>query len=373
MVKLQQTQRSVIAGEDLRKTEKTEDALNEKIGQLQADPDVQAFLDKQIPQQSRALVGSSPSLQKAVNEQMQKVNSGQALQTDLNTADKATSKDKPNADYSSALGGLSAQLQMQKDLLGPDASVPTAQQVIGQRPDLQGRIQDSYVSNFSEGGAVKQLLNQKKADGEQALNSADAQKAAYDSVLPDDFVQGQQANYVQSTFAQLQDSKAGRKVLDQANGDKDHAPSMAAQVASQMGPAALQSVMGFSSVSDMLARGDKTDAAKTIYDSTKSGLSAAKHGYDAVAKSAGRAGLGEVAAKVGGRVAGMVVGEAAGMAAGAAIGASIPVVGWIADAAMSLGFGISAIIEAVKKHKAQKAFDHNVDPVLDQFGIPKAH
>ncbi|WP_342652653.1 type III effector HrpK domain-containing protein [Pseudomonas sp. F3-2] len=373
MVKLQQTQRSVIAGEDLRKTEKTEDALNEKIGQLQADPDVQAFLDKQIPQQSRALVGSSPSLQKAVNEQMQKVNSGQALQTDLNTADKATSKDKPNADYSSALGGLSAQLQMQKDLLGPDANVPTAQQVIGQRPDLQGRIQDSYVSNFSEGGAVKQLLNQKKADGEQALNSADAQKAAYDSVLPDDFVQGQQANYVQSTFAQLQDSKAGRKVLDQANGDKDHAPSMAAQVASQMGPAALQSVMGFSSVSDMLARGDKTDAAKTIYDSTKSGLSAAKHGYDAVAKSAGRAGLGEVAAKVGGRVAGMVVGEAAGMAAGAAIGASIPVVGWIADAAMSLGFGISAIIEAVKKHKAQKAFDHNVDPVLDQFGIPKAH
>lgn len=373
MVKLQQTQRSVIAGEDLRKTEKTEDALNEKIGQLQADPDVQAFLDKQIPQQSRALVGSSPSLQKAVNEQMQKVNSGQALQTDLNTADKATSKDKPNADYSSALGGLSAQLQMQKDLLGPDANVPTAQQVIGQRPDLQGRIQNSYVSNFSEGGAVKQLLNQKKADGEQALNSADAQKAAYDSVLPDDFVQGQQANYVQSTFAQLQDSKAGRKVLDQANGDKDHAPSMAAQVASQMGPAALQSVMGFSSVSDMLARGDKTDAAKTIYDSTKSGLSAAKHGYDAVAKSAGRAGLGEVAAKVGGRVAGMVVGEAAGMAAGAAIGASIPVVGWIADAAMSLGFGISAIIEAVKKHKAQKAFDHNVDPVLDQFGIPKAH
>ncbi|MFY1668305.1 type III effector HrpK domain-containing protein [Pseudomonas sp. Pseu.R1] len=373
MVKLQQTLQSVVAGEDLRKTGKTEDALNEKIAQLQADPDVQAFLDQQIPQQSRALVSSTPSLQKAVNEQMQRVNSGQALQTDLNTADKATTKDKPNADYSSALGGLSAQLQMQKDLLGPDANVPTAQQVLGQRPDLQGRVQDSYVRNFSEGGAVQQLLSQKKADGERALNSADAQKAAYDSVLPEDFVQGQQASYVQSTLNQLQDSKAGRKVLDNAKGDKDHAPSMLMQAASQMGPKAFQSIAGFASVSDMLARGDKADAAKTIYDSTKSGLSAAKHGYDAVAKSAGRAGLGEVAAKVGGRVAGMVVGEAAGMAAGAAIGASIPVVGWIADAAMSLGFGISAIIEAVKKHKAQKAFDHNVDPVLDQFGIPKAH
>lgn len=373
MVKLQQTQQSVVAGHDLRKTGKTEDALNEKIGQLQADPDVQAFLDKQIPEQSRALVNSTPSLQEAVKEQMQKVNSGEALQTDMNTADKATSKDKPNADYSSALGGLSAQLQMQKDLLGADAKVPTAQQVVGQRPDLQGKVQDSYLQNFSEGGAVKQLLHQKKADGEKALNSADAQKAAYDSVLPEDFVQGQQSNYVQSTFAQLQDSKAGRKVLENAKGDKDHAPSMAAQVASKVGPAALRSVAGFASVSDMLARGDKTDAAKGIYDSTKSGLSAAKHGYDAVAKSAGRAGLGEVAAKVGGRVAGMVAGEAAGLAAGAALGASIPVVGWIADAAMSLGFGISAIIEAVKKHKAQKAFDHNVDPVLDQFGIPKAH
>lgn len=377
MVKLQQTQQSVVAGQDLRKTGKTEDALNEKIGQLQADPDVQAFLDKQIPQQSRALVDSTPSLQKAFAEQMQKVNSGEALQADLNTADKATKKDKPNADYSSALGGLSAQLQMQKDLLGDNASVPTAQQVLGQRPDLQGKIQDSYVRNFSEGGAVRQLLDQKKADGEEALRTADAQKAAYDSVLPDTFVQSQQSRYVESTFNHLENTKSGRKVLENAQGDKDHAPSMAAQVASSMGanmgPSALRSVAGFASVSDMLARGDKTDAARTIYDSTKSGLSAAKHGYDAVAKSAGRAGLGEVAAKVGGRVAGMVVGEAAGLAAGAAIGASIPVIGWIADAAMSLGFGISAIIEAVKKHKAQKAFDHNVDPVLDQFGIPKAH
>jgi hypothetical protein len=373
MIKLQQTQQSVVAGQDLRKTGKTEDALNEKIGQLQADPDVQAFLDKQVPAQSRALVGSTPSLQKAVTEQMQKVNSGEALQADLNTADKATKKDQPNADYSNALGGLSAQLQMQKDLLGDAAAVPTAQQVLGQRPDLQGRVQDSYERNFSEGGAVRQLLDKKKADGEEALQSADAQKAAYDSVLPDTFVQSQQSRYVDSTFRHLEDTKAGRKVLENAQGDKDHAPSMAAQVASNMGPSALRSVAGFASVSDMLARGDKTDAAKTIYDSTKSGLSAAKHGYDAVAKSAGRAGLGEVAAKVGGRVAGMVVGEAAGLAAGAAIGASIPVIGWIADAAMSLGFGISAIIEAVKKHKAQKAFDHNVDPVLDQFGIPKAH
>jgi hypothetical protein len=381
MIKLQQTQQSVVAGRDLRKTEKTEDALNEKIGQLQADPAVQAFLDKQIPQQERALVGSDPSLQKAVTEQFQKVNSGQALQTDMATADKkaadkAGKKDTPTPDYSNAIGGMSSQLQMQQDLLGPTANVPTAGQVLGKRPGLQSNVAESYVRNFSEGGAVKQMLSPKKADANDALKAADAQKALYESVLPDDFVQSQQGNYLQSTFAQLQDSKSGRKLLDESKGDKDHAPSMAAQVASKVGPAGVQSLAGFASVSDMLARGDKADAAKTIYDSSKSGLQAGKQAYDAGAKLMGReasAGLGRMAAQVGGRVAGMVAGEAAGVAAAAALGASIPVVGWVVDAAMALGFGISAIIEAVKKHKAQKAFDHNVDPVLDQFGIPKAH
>ncbi|MGG8125645.1 hypothetical protein ACU6YH_21705 [Klebsiella aerogenes] len=43
------------------------------------------------------------------------------------------------------------------------------------------------------------------------------------------------------------------------------------------------------------------------------------------------------------------------------------------DGAIAIGFGISSIVSAVNKHKEQKRFDHNVDPVLDQFGIPKAH
>jgi len=375
MIKLQQTQQSVVAGRDLRKTEKTEDALAEKIGQLQNDPDVKVFMDQSVPAQERSLVGSDPALQKAVTQQFQAVNSGQAMQADIATADKATSKDAPNADYSRAIGGLSSQLQMQKDLLGDGASVPTADQVLNKRPDIQSTLKDSYIRNFSEGGTLKQSLSPKKADANDALQAADAQKAMYDSVLPDDFVQGQQSKYVKSTFAQLNESKSGRKLLEGSAGDKDHGPSMAAQVAS-MGPAALQSVAGFASVSDMLARGDKTDAAKTIYDSTKSGLSAAKQGYDAVSKFAGReasAGLGRMAGSIAGRAVGMVAGEAAGMAAGAAVGASIPVIGWVVDAAMALGFGITAIIEAVKKHKAQQSFDHNVDPTLEQFGIPKSH
>ncbi|KPX50173.1 HrpK [Pseudomonas syringae pv. helianthi] len=374
MVKLQQTQQSVIAGRQLRNTEKTESELNDRIRTLQSDPDVQAYLNKAIPDQERKLVNSDAALRKAVTEQAKNVNSGQALQTDMATADKAVDKHKPNADYSGAISGLSAQLQLQKDLF-PDTHVPTADQVIGNRPELQSKIADSYVRNFSEGGALKQLLGQKKADAGESLQSADDQKAIYDSVLPSDFTQSQQSDYLNATVTQLQDSKKGRKLLEGKNED-NQGPSIVSQVAAEMGPRALQSVMGFASVSDMLAQGNKVGAAQTIIDSAKLGGEAIKGGIDAGAKLMGReasAGLGRMAGQIAGRAIGMVAGEATGLAAGAALGAAVPVIGWAIDGAMALGFGISAIVDAVKKHKAQKAFDHNVDPVLEQFGIAKAH
>lgn len=374
MIKLQQVQQSVIAGRSLRDTEETERQLNQKIAQLQADTDVQGFLNNSVPEQERALVRSDAELRKAVVKQTKHVNSGQALSDDMDTADKAVSDKKPNADYSGAISGLSAQLQLQKDLF-PDAEVPTADQVIGNRPELQSKIADSYVRNFSEGGALKQLLGQKKADAGESLQTADDQKAIYDSVLPSDFTQSQQGDYLNATVTQLQDSKKGRKLLEGKNED-NQGPSIVSQVAAEMGPRALQSVMGFASVSDMLAQGNKLGAAQTLYDSTKMGAEAVKGGIDAGAKMMGReasAGLGRMAGQIAGRAIGMVAGEATGLAAGAALGAAVPIIGWAIDGAMALGFGISAIVEAVKKHKAQKAFDHNVDPVLDQFGIAKAH
>ncbi|PHN40940.1 type III effector HrpK domain-containing protein [Pseudomonas amygdali] len=376
MIKLQQTQQSVIAGRDLRNTEKTEAGLNERIAQLQADPDVQEYLNKSIPEQERSLVSSDSALQKAVTEQVQNVNSGKALQTDLATADKAVGKHNPDPDYSCAITGLSAQLQLQKDLF-PDAQVPTAQQVFNNQPDeVQTKIADSYVRNFSEGGALKQLLGQKKADASEALQTADNQKAAYESVLPADFVEGEHENYTTSTLNELQNSKKGRKLLE-GKSDEEGGPSLLAQLADAgAGGKVLNSVMGFASVSTMLANGDKLGATQAIYDSTKLGAEAIKGGVDAGAKMMGReasAGLGRLGGQMIGRAVGLVAGEATGLAAGAALGAAIPVIGWAIDGAMALGFGISAIIDAVKKHKAQKAFDHNVDPVLDQFGIDRAH
>ncbi|TFZ36445.1 type III effector HrpK [Pseudomonas syringae] len=376
MIKLQQTQQSVIAGRDLRNTEKTEAGLNERIAQLQADPDVQEYLNKSIPEQERSLVRSDSALQKAVTEQAQNVNSGKALQTDLATADKAVDKHNPDPDYSGAITGLSAQLQLQKDLF-PDAQVPTAQQVFNNQPDeVQTKIADSYVRNFSEGGALKQLLGQKKSDAGESLQTADNQKAAYESVLPADFVNGERESYTASTLSELQNSKKGRKLLE-GKTDEEGGPSLAEQLAEQgIGGKAFNSVMGFASVSDRLASGDKLGAAQSIVDSSRLGAEAIKGGIDTGAKMMGReasAGLGRLGGQMIGRAVGLVAGEATGLAAGAALGAAIPVIGWAIDGAMALGFGISAIIDAVKKHKAQKAFDHNVDPVLDQFGIDRAH
>jgi hypothetical protein len=371
MIKLQQVQQSVIAGRSLRNTEKTEAELAEKISQLQADSDVQAFLNKKVPEQERVLVRSDASLQRAVAQHMQAVNSGQALQDDMAAADAARSRDKPYADYSTAINNLQAQLQLQHDLL-PGSRVSSAQEVLQKRPELQAAISQSYVRNFAQGGALEQLLGQKKISAEQALQAVEAQKAAYDSLLPSSVTQGLQQAYLEASLAQLQGSKKGRRLLE---GPQQRESAVLA-LAEHMGPRALQSVMGFASVSDMLARGDKLGAAQALYDSARTGAEAIKGGVDAGAKLLGReasAGLGRMTGQLAGRAVAMVAGEATGMAAGAALGAAIPIVGWAIDGAMALGFGISAIVDAVKKRQAQKAFDRNVDPILNQFGIAKAH
>jgi len=373
MIKLQQTQQSVIAGRALRNTEKTEKELAERISQLQEDPDVQTYLNKSVPEQERKLVRSDAALNKAITDQAKSVNSGQALENDLTTADNAVNKHNPNPDYSTAIHNLSAQLQLQKDLFG--GKVPDPQEVVSKNPKLESKIQDSYLNNFAGGGALNQLLRQKKVDGEQAMQMLAGQKDAYDSVLSGDFTKGLDEDYANSTVSELQNSKKGRKLLE-GKTDESQKASVVKDLLAGHGPKFLKSIMGFASVKDMLKQGDKLGAAQVIYDSAKYGAEAIKGGVDAGARMLGReasVGLGRMAGQMVGRAVGMVAGEAAGMAAGMAVGASIPVIGWAIDGAMALGFGISMLVDAIKKKHAQKAFDHNVDPVLNQFGISKAH
>jgi hypothetical protein len=79
-------------------------------------------------------------------------------------------------------------------------------------------------------------------------------------------------------------------------------------------------------------------------------------------------GLGGRIAAVGGRVVGANVGQAAGAAAASAIGAAASPLGWAVSWLMSIGMGISEIVNAVKERKVSS---RAVNPPLEQFGITK--
>lgn len=351
LVKLQQTELTVSAGSDLRKTGDTQAALNEKIGQLQSDPQVQAYMAQAVPAQEQQLVASDPALKKAVYDQMQSVNSGQALRSDMSTADKNT-KAGAIPDYSSAAAGLTSQLQLQRDLLGPDAKVPTAQQVVSNQPDLSNTLQNAYKASFTEGGELTQLLGQKKADVGQALQTFHANKSAYEDLLPDQFVNQQQAQFQQSIGDALTGSKAGRSFLGKAANGDGTAQATLSETAT-----------------------DKAQDVQSDYDNVKDGFKGARVGINAAAQATGKEaglGLGRLATGAAVRV-GVTAGVEAVGAAASAIGAAAGPVGWAVDALVGIGLGIAAIIEAVRKQRDRKNFDKNVDPTLNQFGIPKPH
>ncbi len=401
MVKLQKTLESVEAGRSLHKTEKTETALKEKIAQLQGDKDVQGFLDKAIPEQQRRLIGNDPALEKAVNERYKKLESGQSLEDDMRADKDAVTKDKDgkpltdptSPDYSGSVGNLSAELQMQKDLRGPDAGVPTAADVVAKRPGVSDELKRSYQANFVEGGKMNEQMKSKDAKPDKVLADVDGQKAAYDAVLPAEFVAVKQDAYTDATLAALKTTAAGVSMITNFKdataglGNKDpnsiNAQDLKAEAQKRANTAldakgaaggaagAAGGIYAMTTVSGLLAQGKDAEAGKAIYDSVRGAGTAARVGYDLATKSSTAGG--EIAGKVAGRVVGAVAGRVAGMAAASAVAAAVPVVGWIADAAMAIGFGIKAIIDAVHKKQDQKAFDHNVDPTLDQFGIPKAH
>lgn len=401
MVKLQKTLESVEAGQSLRKTEKTETALKEKIAQLQGDKDVQAFLDKSIPEQQRKLISNDPALKQAVNQRYQSLTSGNSLETDMRGDFDAVTKDKDgkpikdpsSPDYSASVGNLSAELQMQKDLRGPDAGVPTANDVVANRPDLSAELQLSYQQNFAQGGKMNEQMKSKDAKPEKVLADVDGQKAAYDAVLPPEITAASQDAYTEATLAALKTTKAGVDMITDFKdataglGNKDPqsitAQDLKAEAEKRANTAldgkgmaggalgAAGGVYAMTSVSGLLAQGKDAEAGKAIYDSIRGAGTAARVGYDLATKSSTAGG--EIAGKIAGRAVGAVAGRVAGMAAASAVASAVPVVGWIADAAMAIGFGIKAIIDAVHKKQDQKAFDHNVDPTLDQFGIPKAH
>jgi len=411
MVKLQETLEQVQGGSKLRKVDKTSEALQQKIAQLQTDESVKTYLDKAVPAQEGTLIASDPSLKKAVNERHADLVSGKALEQDMQAARDQAAKDnkgkKPEdckpVDYSQAIGHMTAELQLQGDLKGKD-NVPTTSQVLDRRPDLKQEIDRSYQENFVQGKAAESALKQdQKSDPKDVLSQVDAKKLAYEDAIPQSATTAAQSGYAEATMKALTTTAKGASVIKDLKDagtlpkDADEKKMTGQQLYSQLrdnvekqtsasdlgkggktllaGSGAV-SVASLLSVSERLNNGDTAGAAKAIYDGAKGSAELGKLGYNAVAQSLGKdasAGLGRMAGAVAGRVVGMVAGEAAGLAAASAIGAAAGPIGWAIDAVLAIGFGIKAIIDAVNKHKKQETFDHNVDPTLEQFGIPKAH
>ncbi|EXU75794.1 type III effector HrpK domain-containing protein [Erwinia mallotivora] len=397
MVKLQQTLKTVQAGRSLRNTTKTEQALNEKIDQLQKDPAVNTYLNKAVPAQSKALINGDKGLRQALDQRYGEVASGKTLSDDMQRI-QAGQKDKKSApDYSDALQGLTDELSLQHSLRGD--SVPTAKEVVARQPGLSEQLNTSFQQQIAQGGYVKDNIKGKHADAQQILQLSDMKKSLYESVLPKEVTNLKQDGYTEAVMDSLKVGKRGvdmLKTLKQAgllSGDvkkmsgkemlssvdkalnKD-GPATGMKGLMKTGMSSAAGVAGLFSVSSMLASGNKAGAAKAIYDGVHGSSELAKLGVDTALKSTGReatASFGRMAGMAAGRAVGMVAGEGTAMAAASTIGAAAGPVGWVVDGAIAIGFGISSIVSAVNKHKEQKRFDHNVDPVLDQFGIPKAH
>lgn len=203
----------------------------------------------------------------------------------------------------------------------------------------------------------------------------DTQKAIYENALPPEVTSASQNAYIDATMGALKGTKSGVAMIKDYKAATGQVTSESKALGGKeilgAGAGAVLGISGLVSVSSLLANGQKVDAAKAITDGVRGSSTAARVGYDMATKSTHTAG--EIAGKVAGRVVGAIAGRVAGAAAAQLVAAAIPVIGWAIDAAMGLGFAIKAIIDAVHKKNDQKAFDHNVDPTLDQFGIPRAH
>ncbi|MCL6366831.1 type III effector HrpK [Pectobacterium carotovorum subsp. carotovorum] len=126
--------------------------------------------------------------------------------------------------------------------------------------------------------------------------------------------------------------------------------------------------------------GAKSDA-QAVKEAGRSVMSFAKSSLHAedLTKAAGSKtaiGLaGKAGAAIAGKVVGAIAGEAAGAAAASAVGAAAGPVGWAVSGALSIGMGIAELVnffnaKSKLKHRRED-FAKTVNPVLEQFNIPK--
>jgi Type III secretion system translocator protein, HrpF len=240
LVQLQTTQAQVEAGSSLRKTDETDSELQQRIAQLQADPDVSAFLQQSVPQNEASIINSDSSLATAVQTRYVKdIVTGAGLQKDLDrvNADNAKNTDPnaPKESAASAVQDFSTELQLQTDL---HPGAPTLEKVVAGNAALTSRLQSDYISDFSKGGEIKQLLSASGAAPADALSTVQGDEQAFESALDPAFVQSQSNQYSAKTAALLQPalikSGSGQDVLAGLGGGPANLAEISKSVAASL-------------------------------------------------------------------------------------------------------------------------------------------
>lgn len=347
MMKLQKTQQYVMAGREIRKTEHTEEELQGKIDKLQNDPDVQRFMEEQIKANKREIIQSSPELAGNVERYLQtEVITGNALK------DSLTPKDgKPGADQvTEALDDFRDEVQQYQELTGSALDVAD---IVASRPDLANAIQ-RVVPEVYSGEHLTQLAQQKDVSPEQALDGYWKSVAFIDDAL----------SRVPGGSPGLPKREVVENALENAGVD----PRSMANIEDTT----LQGLLKNSDSHLANPHDQQAGRGNELLGDLKDKM------IKKAAKQAARQGgkfATQMVANLAGRAVGAAVGEAAGLAAASTISSAAGPVGWVAGAAVSLGFGIAELVNHFKgkekRRNERRDFDHTVSPTLKQFEIAR--
>ncbi|MCQ8239627.1 type III effector HrpK domain-containing protein [Rhizosaccharibacter radicis] len=240
LVQLQDKQQQLQAGSDLKHSDDTDKALSKDISLLSSDQDVQQYLSQAVPAGEKQIVGSDPSLSRAVAKTYQDdVLTGKMLQTGLSAVSKNNSDDKNTKQTAgSAVSDFESQTQLDADL--SDGQTATAQQIVGSNVNLTSQLQGDYQRDFSQGGELKQLQGEKDADLGTSLQTTQGDEQSFESVLDPNFVQSQSSAYASTmSNAAMQDGGSGKAVISALKGDGKADTSEMAQTISQIDPSQL--------------------------------------------------------------------------------------------------------------------------------------
>jgi hypothetical protein len=243
LVQLQTTQQQVEAGSSLRKTDDTDAALTQRIKQLQADPDVAAYLQQSMPTNESAIINSDPAIAAAMQKRYtENVVTGDGLKDDLDAVDNNNSDAKnPKESDAAAFEDFSSELMLDGDLRGGD--VPSEAQVVAGNASLTSRLQSDYTRDFSNGGELRQLLAQKDAKPTDAMATTQADEQSFEGVLDPNFIESQSDQYSSTTSSLIQpallNSGQSKDVLAALSNGTADPDEIADSVASSVDPATL--------------------------------------------------------------------------------------------------------------------------------------